>query len=107
MPTLRLPRLGCSISGCRSGFELEAAHVEEAALGVAADRMFDLDDVGAPVGQDRARRRDERELRDLQDPDAVHHLDHSIPFLLWCAYQVVTPGRRRAGNGGHCCRILL
>ena len=77
MPTLRLPRLGCSISGCRSGFELEASHVDEATLSVAAHRVLDLDDVGAPVGEDRARRRDERELRDLEDPYALHHLDHA------------------------------
>ena len=37
--------------------ELDAAHVDEAALGVAAHRVLDLDDVGAPVGEDRARRR--------------------------------------------------
>ena len=56
--------------------DLDAAHVEEAALGVAADRVLDLDDVGAPVGEDRARRRDERELRQLQDSKARHYLDH-------------------------------
>ena len=75
MPTLRLPRLGCSISGCRFGIELEAAHVEEAALRVAAHRMLDLDDVRAPVGEDRAGRRHERELRNLEDANALHHLD--------------------------------
>ncbi len=56
--------------------DLDAAHVEEAALGVAAHRVLDLDDVRAPVGEDRSRRRDERELRELQDPKALHHLDH-------------------------------
>ena len=76
MPTLRLPRLGCSISVWRVRVELDAAHVEEAALGIAAHGMLDLDDVGAPVGQDRAGRGHERELRHLEDPDALHHLDH-------------------------------
>ncbi len=63
------------------GVELKAAHVDETALGVAAHRVLDLDDVGAPpVGQDRPGRRNERELRDLQYPDAVHHLDQDHSF---------------------------
>ena len=54
--------------------ELDAAHVEEAALGVAAHRMLDLDHVGAPVGEDRARGGHEGELRHFEDPHALHHL---------------------------------
>ena len=61
--------------------ELDAAHVEEAALGVAAHRMLDFEDVRSPVGEDRARRRHERELRNLQDPKALHHLDHCRTLL--------------------------
>ena len=51
--------------------DLDAAHIEEAALGVTAHRVLDLDDVGAPVGEDRSCGRDERELRNLEDPKAL------------------------------------
>ncbi len=64
--------------------QLEAAHVDEAALGVAAHRVLHLDDVCAPVGEDRPRRGHERELRDLEDPNALHHLDQVSPLLLAC-----------------------
>ena len=80
MPTLRLPRLGCSISGCAVRVELDAAHVDEAALGVAAHRVLDLDDVRAPVGEDRARRGHERELRHLENADALHDLRQDDPL---------------------------
>ena len=56
--------------------DLDATHVEEAALGVAAHRVLDFDDVRAPVGEDGSRRRDERELRKLEDPKARHYLHH-------------------------------
>ena len=39
--------------------------------------MLDLDHLGAPVREDRTGRRNERELRDLQDPDSVRVL--SVP----------------------------
>lgn len=61
------------------GIELEATHVDEAPLGIAADRMFDLDDVGTPVGENGPRGRDERELCDFQNPDALHDLDQRGP----------------------------
>ncbi len=60
--------------------ELEATHVDEAALGVAAHRMFHLDDVCAPVGEDRPRRRHERELCNFEDANTLHHLDQLSPF---------------------------
>jgi hypothetical protein len=43
--------------------------------------VFDLDDVGAPIREDRACCGHEGELCDLEDPDALHHLDHetSLP----------------------------
>ncbi len=59
--------------------QLEATHVDEAALGVATHRVLHLDDVGAPVGEDRSRRGNEGELRNLEDPYALHHLDHISP----------------------------
>ena len=59
--------------------ELEAAHVDEAALGVTAYWVLHLDDVCAPVGEDRPRRRHERELRDFENPNARHHLDQVSP----------------------------
>ena len=77
MPTLRLPAVGMLDERMPLRVQLEAAHVDEAALGVAAHRVLHLDDVGAPVGEDGARRGDEGELRDLEDPYALHHLDHA------------------------------
>jgi hypothetical protein len=50
-------------------------------LGVTTQRVLDLEDVGAPVGEDCSRCRDERELRKLQDPKALHHVDQfSLPL---------------------------
>ncbi len=57
----------------------EAAHVDEAALGVATHRVLHLDDVGAPVGEDRSCRGNEGELRNLEDAHALHHLDQISP----------------------------
>ena len=65
-----------------------AHHGAQAALGVAGFGVFDLDDVGAPVGQDRTRGRDEGELRHLQYPEAVHRSDHSCLLM-----QLQFPGR--------------
>ena len=58
--------------------QLEAAHVDEPALGIAPHRVLHLDDVGAPVGEDRSCRGNEGELRNLEDAYAVHHLDHGL-----------------------------
>ena len=55
--------------------ELKATHVDEAALRVAAHRMLDLDDVRAPVGEDRPCRRHECELCNFEDANTLHHLD--------------------------------
>jgi hypothetical protein len=63
------------------GIEANHAHVDESALGVAAHRVFDLDDIGTPVRQDRRRCRDEGELRDLQDANALHDLAHLVPSV--------------------------
>ena len=46
----------------------------EAAVPVAVHRVLDLDDVGTPVGQQRAGDRHEHELRDLDDPHAAEHV---------------------------------
>jgi len=45
----------------------DSAEIGEAALRVAAHRMFDLDHVGTPVGEHRARGRDVGELGNLDD----------------------------------------
>ena len=68
---LRLPRLGCSMIGWKLAVAAtrQTAH---AALRVAGHRVLDLDHVGAPVGEHRARRGREGELRHLQDADAFH-----------------------------------
>src|SRR6516162_7980873 len=52
-PTLRLPRLG----------------------------VFDLDHLGSPVRQDRARRGHERELGYFEDAHTRHRLQHQLSFL--------------------------
>jgi hypothetical protein len=61
--------------------ELEATHVDEAALSVAPHRMLHLDDVRAPIGKYRPCRRNERELCDFEDPNALHHLDQVSPLV--------------------------
>ncbi len=38
--------------------------------------MLDLDDIGAPVGEDRARSRNESELRHFENPNTFHDLRH-------------------------------
>ncbi|MBE1536870.1 hypothetical protein H4W34_006703 [Actinomadura algeriensis] len=49
-----------------------AEHLDDPALRVALLRVLHLDDVGAPVREDRTGGRDVRELGDLEDPDAPH-----------------------------------
>ena len=56
--------------------ERDPAHVEEPALGIAAHRMLDLDNVRAPIGENRARRRNKGKLRHFEDANALHYLDH-------------------------------
>src|SRR3954453_11263708 len=48
---------------------------DESAVPVAVHRVFDLDDVGAPVGEERARDGHEHELRQLDDPDPSEEVD--------------------------------
>jgi hypothetical protein len=48
----------------------------EAPHGVAALDVLDLDDLGAPVGEQRGGRGDEGVLGDLEDPDALHDCGH-------------------------------
>ena len=68
------------------GIELDPAHVEETALGIAAHRMLDLDHVGPPVGEDRAGGGSEGELRDFQNAHALHDFGrHCENFLSNCA----------------------
>jgi hypothetical protein len=49
---------------------------DQSTLRIAGHRVLDLDDVGTPVGQHRARGRHERELRDLEDAHTSHRLLH-------------------------------
>ena len=51
----------------------------QAPHGVAPLDVLDLDDLGAPVGQQRRGRRHEGVLGDLEDADALHHCGHSQP----------------------------
>ena len=51
---------------------LPAAQSAHPPLRVTGEGVFHLHDVGAPVGEDRAGRRGEGELRDLEDADAFH-----------------------------------
>ena len=59
----------------------EVEHVAQRSLRVAVGRL-DLDDVGAEVGQHRARRRDECPVGHLDDTDAVERTGHDSPFVL-------------------------
>ena len=85
--------------------DLHAADVDEAALRVAAHRMLDLDDVRAPVGQDRAGGGHEGVLRHLEHPHALHHLRHQeLPFcggrqLYYTVDWLRGQTRGRAANG--------
>jgi hypothetical protein len=42
--------------------------------------MLDLDDVGTPVRKDRPCGGHERELGNLEDPNALHHLGQHNPL---------------------------
>ena len=76
-PRLFFPRFECSSSGCTSSPMSPTTPVRrEAAHGVAALDVLDLDDLGAPVGEQRRRGRHEGVLGDLEDPDAPHDLGH-------------------------------
>ena len=58
----------------------------EAAHGVAPLDVLDLDDLGAPVGEQRRRRGHEGVLGDLEDADALQHCGHG-----WSSEAVVRP----------------
>ena len=60
--------------------ERHATHVEEAALRIAAHRVLDLDDIRAPVGEDRPCGGHEGELGHLQHAHALHDLGHGFPI---------------------------
>ena len=51
--------------------DLQDPLAREAAVAVAGDGVLDLDHVGTPVGEQRAARGDEDELRELDDANAV------------------------------------
>ena len=55
----------------------------QAAHGVAALDVLDLDDLGAPVGQQGGSRRDEGVLGDLENADTPHHCGHVSPLSFW------------------------
>ena len=48
----------------------------QSALRIAGDGVFDLDDVGAPLAEHRARRRHESVHRDLENPDSFERAAH-------------------------------
>jgi len=50
----------------------DVTEIAQAALGIARPWVFDLDDVGTPVGQHGARSGDECPLRHFQHADALH-----------------------------------
>ena len=54
--------------------------------GIPALRMLDLDDVGAPVGEDGPGRGHECELGHFQDADALHHLSHAVLSTMGACY---------------------
>jgi len=77
-----LAAIGMLEQGVAQRIELDPAHVQEPALRVTAHRMLDLDDVRAPVGQDRAGSRHIGELRHFQNAHPLHHLGHKISHPL-------------------------
>jgi hypothetical protein len=60
----------------RVALHAQWAGLPQPALRIAGDGVFDLDDVGAPLREHRARGRDEAVHRDLEDPDAVQWAGH-------------------------------
>ena len=69
---LRFPRLCISIDWFTPPrADLQDPLAREAAVAVAGDGVLDLDHVGTPVGEQRAARGDEDELRELDDANAV------------------------------------
>jgi hypothetical protein len=59
--------------------EVDGAARRQAPHGVAPLDVLDLDDLGPPLGEQRRRGRDERVLRHLQDPNALHDRRHRDP----------------------------
>ena len=59
----------------------DGSDAEEATLGIAPLCVLHLDDVSTPFGQDGTRRRHERVLRDLDDPNALHRLGRHPLFF--------------------------
>ena len=72
MPMLFLPRLECSRRTCTPRHGRHDAARGEPPHGVAPLGVLDLDDLGAPVGQDRRRGRDEGVLGHLEDANTFH-----------------------------------
>ena len=73
---LRLPAVGVLHQRLERPFGRPARTESKASLRVAGDRVLDLDDVGAPVGEHRAGRRGEGELRHLHHLHALHGLEY-------------------------------
>ena len=74
MPTLRLLRLRCSTKKLTPRAPGIEARGDQAAHRVAAHRVLDLDDVGAPVAEHGAGRRHEAPVGDLDQSDTVEDL---------------------------------
>jgi hypothetical protein len=77
-PDAAFAPIGMFDQGVAQRIEFNAAHIEESALGVAADRMLDFDDIGAPVREDRPCGGHECELSNLKDAQALHYVSHGV-----------------------------
>ena len=115
-PRLFFPRFECSSSTWTSVLHHADAARQQPAHGVAALDVLDLDDLGAPVGEEGGGRRHEGVLGDLEDADTLHHgghpADHSsarpgayrirrATFSSWSAgFSASEPRSRRPGSVG-------
>ena len=81
------------------GADQGAGHAHDAAARVAADPLFDLDDVGAQVGQHHGRDRPLLPDRPVDDANPVERFVHGLPSLCRARWRDCTTGRAAVRRG--------